>query len=64
MKKLKLKKINFPDSLGIFYHAMTQFLGLKNFGDEYKAMGLASYGKPLYFKKIKRKFIFREQNFF
>ena len=53
-EKIEVKeKINFPDSLGIFYHAMTQFLGFKNFGDEYKAMGLASYGKPLYFKKIK-----------
>ena len=46
------KKIYFPDSLGIFYHAMTQFLGYKNYGDEYKIMGLAAYGKPIYFDKI------------
>ncbi len=46
------KKIFFPDSLGIFYHAMTQFLGYKNYGDEYKIMGLAAYGKPIYYEKI------------
>ena len=46
-------KTNFPNSLGIFYHAMTQFLGFKNYGDEYKVMGLAAYGKPKYFDKIK-----------
>lgn len=47
------KKIFFPNSLGIFYHAMTQFLGFKNYGDEYKIMGMAAYGKPIYFDKIK-----------
>ena len=52
--KIKInKKIYFPNSLGIFYHAMTQFLGYKNYGDEYKIMGLAAYGKPKYFDKIR-----------
>ena len=52
--KIKIKeKIYFPNSLGIFYHAMTQFLGFKNYGDEYKVMGLAAYGSPKYFDKIK-----------
>ena len=32
---------------------MTQFLGFKNYGDEYKVMGLAAYGSPKYFDKIK-----------
>ena len=45
-------KIYFPHSLGIFYQAMTQYLGFKNYGDEYKVMGLSSYGKPTYFKEI------------
>ncbi len=45
-------KIYFPHSLGIFYQAMTQYLGFKNYGDEYKVMGLSSYGKPSYFKEI------------
>tara|TARA_B100000035_G_scaffold245378_1_gene213994 strand:+ start:365 stop:2086 length:1722 start_codon:yes stop_codon:yes gene_type:complete len=47
------KKTFFPHSLGIFYHGMTQFLGFKNYGEEYKMMGLAAYGKPKYFEKIK-----------
>ena len=52
--KIKIiEKTNFPNSLGIFYHAMTQFLGFKNYGDEYKIMGLAAYGTPKYFDKIK-----------
>ena len=59
-----IDKINFPDSLGIFYHSMTQFLGFKNFGDEYKVMGLASYGKPKYFEKIKENLVKKNKNFF
>ena len=52
-KKIKLtEKVYFPNSLGIFYHAMTQFLDFRNYGDEYKIMGLAAYGQPIYFKKI------------
>ncbi len=35
---------HFPHSLGIFYQAITQYLGFPNYGDEYKVMGLASYG--------------------
>src|ERR1700746_56948 len=34
----------FPHSLGIFYQAMTQYLGFPHYGDEYKLMGLAAYG--------------------
>jgi carbamoyltransferase len=52
-KNLKLdSKIYFPHSLGIYYQAMTQFLGFKNYGDEYKVMGLSPYGKPKYIKEI------------
>ncbi len=36
--------VEFPHSLGIFYSAMTQFLGFWNYGDEYKVMGLSAYG--------------------
>ena len=39
-------QIGFPHSLGIFYTAMTQYLGFPHYGDEYKVMGLAPYGKP------------------
>ncbi|MEO0367965.1 MAG: carbamoyltransferase C-terminal domain-containing protein, partial [Pseudomonadota bacterium] len=41
-------RVSFPHSLGIFYQAMTQYLGFPHYGDEYKIMGLAPYGKPLY----------------
>ena len=63
-QKIKItNKIYFPDSLGIFYQAMTQFLGFKNYGDEYKIMGLAPYGKPIYFEKIKNN-LFKESKLF
>jgi carbamoyltransferase len=39
-------RVLFPHSLGIFYQAMTQYLGFPNYGDEYKLMGLAAYGDP------------------
>ena len=40
------EKVFFPHSLGIFYQALTQYLGFPNYGDEYKVMGLAPYGAP------------------
>ncbi len=43
-----------PHSLGIFYQALTQFLGFPDFGDEYKMMGLASYGTPAYLPQMRR----------
>ncbi len=45
-------RVLFPHSLGIFYQAMTQFLGFPNYGDEYKVMGLASFGKPRYLREM------------
>src|SRR5882724_4908789 len=38
--------VAFPHSLGLFYTAVTQYLGFLKFGDEYKVMGLAAYGQP------------------
>lgn len=52
-----LGEITFPHSLGMFYTALTQYLGFWKFGDEYKVMGLAAYGQPEYldeFRKIVR----------
>lgn len=40
--------VAFPHSLGMFYTAMTQYLGFRKFGEEYKVMGLAAYGSPAY----------------
>jgi len=42
------EKVYYPHSLGLFYTAITQFLGFKKYGDEYKVMGLAALGKPKY----------------
>ncbi len=35
-----------PQSLGIYYQMLTQYLGFSSFGDEYKVMGLSAFGKP------------------
>ncbi|MCK6684972.1 MAG: carbamoyltransferase [Thermoanaerobaculia bacterium] len=49
-----LDTVAFPHSLGIFYTAVTQFLGFPKYGDEYKVMGLASYGAPTYLAQLRR----------
>jgi carbamoyltransferase len=41
-----LDRVLFPHSLGVFYAAVTQWLGFDHYGDEGKVMGLASYGDP------------------
>ena len=57
-----LEQINYPDSLGLLYSAFTYFCGFKvNFG-EYKLMGLAPYGKPIYADLIREKLIKIEEN--
>lgn len=57
-KKLEiLKQINFPDSLGLLYSAFTVFCGFKVNEGEYKLMGLAPYGEPIFADIIKSKII-------
>jgi carbamoyltransferase len=46
-------EINFPHSLGLFYTAVTQWLGFPKYGDEGKVMGLAPLGKPIYLDKMR-----------
>ena len=47
--KIKIiDSINLPHSLGHFYSSITGYLGFKMLEDEYKLMGLSSYGKPIY----------------
>jgi carbamoyltransferase len=48
------EKVYFPHSLGVFYQALTQYLGFPHYGDEYKVMGLAPYGKPLHTEALER----------
>jgi carbamoyltransferase len=63
--KIKIdKKIFFPHSLGLFYEAVTQFLGFENYGDEYKVMGLSSYGKPTEINKIYNIINLNKERFF
>jgi len=46
-------QVYFPHSLGIFYQALTQYLGFPHYGDEYKVMGLAPYGRPAYLDRMR-----------
>ena len=53
----RLRQANYPNSLGVFYSALTDYLGFLRASDEYKVMGLASYGEPEFadeFRKIIR----------
>lgn len=49
--------INFPHSIGLLYSAFTYYLGFKVNCDEYKVMGLAPYGKPIYTDLILKQLI-------
>lgn len=57
-------RVHFPHSLGIFYQAMTQYLGFPHYGDEYKVMGLAPYGEPRYLDKLRRIVLLQEDGSF
>ena len=46
------KELHFPHSLGLLYSAFTYYTGFKVNSGEYKLMGLAPYGKPIYENKI------------
>ncbi|HLJ69265.1 MAG TPA: carbamoyltransferase C-terminal domain-containing protein [Chloroflexota bacterium] len=47
-------EINFPHSLGLFYTAITQWLGFLKYGDEGKVMGLAPLGRPRYLDRMEK----------
>ncbi len=51
---------NFPHSLGSFYATFTDYLGFQMLSDEYKVMGLASYGKPKYINEFKELIRFKK----
>src|SRR2546423_8853429 len=48
-----LERVIYPHSLGIFYTAVTQWLGFPHYGDEGKVMGLAPYGRPQYLANMR-----------
>ena len=47
-------RVYFPHSLGVFYQALTQYLGFPYYGDEFKVMGLAPYGKATYLDAMRQ----------
>ncbi len=48
------ERVHFPSSLGFFYTALTQHLGFMRFGEEFKVMGLSSFGQPRYVEPLRR----------
>jgi len=53
-RRLKVMgRVHFPHSLGLFYLALTQYLGFARYGDEYKVMGLAAYGAPDFAERLR-----------
>ena len=61
---IKFNEVLFPHSLGLFYTAMTQYLGFMNYGDEYKIMGLAPYGEPKHLEKLRKIINYDKKNLF
>lgn len=56
----KLKEISWPNSLGHYYSSFTGFLGFKMLEGEYKMMGLAPYGEPIFKDIILEKILLKE----
>lgn len=56
-------RIYFPHSLGLFYQALTQYLGFPNYGDEYKVMGLAAFGAPTCLSQMRKVVRLHNQGF-
>jgi carbamoyltransferase len=52
----KILSIVYPDSIGLFYSAFTQYLGLKPNEEEYILMGMAALGQPKIVKELKKEF--------
>ena len=50
----RFEQVNFPDSLGLLYSAITGYLGFEVNEGEYKVMGLAPYGEPWYADRLGR----------
>jgi carbamoyltransferase len=59
-----LDSVDFPHSAGLFYTAFTQLLGFPYYGDEYKVMGLAPYGQPIYTDRLRDVLDFRSDGLF
>ncbi len=59
-----LDRVLFPHSLGMYYAAVTQWLGFPKYGDEGKVMGLAPYGDPDRYREQLRKVVYPSGDLF
>ncbi len=50
---IKVWSLEYPNSIGLFYSAITQYLGFEVNEGEYKVMGLAPYGEPKFLQNLK-----------
>lgn len=57
IERLKDSESTFTNSVGAFYTAVTKYVGLRPFDEEYKLMGLAPYGNPDYVYPTVKRFI-------
>jgi len=51
-----VKEFTFPNSIGVFYSLLTSYLGFKPNSGEYKVMGLAPFGQPIYLNELLKLF--------
>jgi carbamoyltransferase len=59
-----LKRVYFPHSLGLLYLAVTQYLGFLAYGDEFKVMGLAPYGRPDHVRSLRQVLVLESEGRF
>jgi len=53
----KLWSMRYPDSIGLFYSAMTERVGLRPLDEEYILMGMAAYGAPIHIQEMMTEFV-------
>jgi carbamoyltransferase len=53
----KVWSLRYPDSIGLFYSAMTARVGLKPMDEEYILMGMAAYGEPIYLNEMREQLV-------
>ncbi len=59
-----MDSVSYPHSLGVFYTAFTQLMGFPHYGDEYKVMGLAPYGKPELVDEVRHTILYKPNGLF
>lgn len=57
-------EVKYPNSVGLLYSTITNFLGFKVLNGEYKVMGLAPYGKPAYVDMLEKLFVVSSDGYF